>query len=411
MQVLPGPGVLHRPTARKCWPERRQEPSSVRSLAMSVNFDVPEADLDNLEVEAPEPAGSVGEIGEPFDPRRIEVVAKGMTVDLVLKRLSQNELTLQPDFQRSTVWNRSAQSRLIESMLIRLPLPLFYFDASDDDNWLTVDGLQRLTAIKEFVVDKAYRLQNLEFLADFEGKSFDELPRAFQRRIEETELQVSLIQAGTPDDLKFNLFKRINTGGMPLSPQEIRHALNQGQATTLLQELASSDAFLRATSGGVAPLRMGDRELALRFLAFSRVGANGYTTKDLDLFLHAEMKRLNKADPGELLPLRQRFYESMDLAHDALGKHAFRKVFTIDQETRSPVNKALFDAWSVGFARLNKRQRAVARSRAAQIFEGYVRLIANDEDFLSAISQGTGQPTKVTLRLTRVQDLLMRVVK
>lgn len=379
---------------------------------MSTN-DVLTIDLDNLEAEELDSNADAvpAEIGEPFDPRRIEVVTKGMTVDLILKRLKQNELTLQPDFQRSTVWNRSAQSRLIESMLVRLPLPLFYFDASNDDNWLTVDGLQRLTAIKEFVVDKAYLLQNLEFLSDFEGMSYEELPRAFQRRIEETELQVSLIQAGTPDGLKFNLFKRINTGGMPLSPQEIRHALNQGPATKLLEELATSSAFLEATTGGVAPLRMGDRELALRFLAFYRVGATGYATKDLDLFLHNEMRDLNKADPEEFVPLREKFHESMNLAHHVLGRHAFRKVFSVDQESRSPINKALFDAWSVGFARLTKKQRATARARSAKIFEGYVGLIVNDAEFLSAISQGTGQPAKVALRLNRVQELLARVTK
>lgn len=372
----------------------------------------PEADLDNLEAEAPEASGArePGDINEPFDPKRIEVVTKGMTIDLLLKRLNQGELTLQPDFQRSTVWNRDAQSRLIESMLIRLPLPLFYFDASDDDNWLTVDGLQRLTAIKEFVVDRKYLLQNLEFLRDFEGMTFEDLPRAFQRRIEETEIQVSLIQAGTPDDVKFNLFKRINTGGMPLSPQEIRHALNQGQATALLKEMATSRQFLRATSGGVAPLRMGDRELALRFLAFERVGSEGYATKDLDLFLHNEMKHLNSVKSSTLAPLRKRFASAMDLAHDVLGKHAFRKVFTVEQESRSPVNKALFDAWSVGFANLTMSQQSAARARASQIFEGYVSLIADDPDFLSAISQGTGQPTKVALRLNRVDDLLRGLV-
>lgn len=378
---------------------------------MTKNVESPALDQDNLEAEEPEGLnGSLErDIREPFDPKRIEVVTKGMTVDLLLKRLDQEELTLQPDFQRSTVWTRDAQSRLIESMLIRLPLPLFYFDASNDDDWITVDGLQRLTAIKEFVKDGAYVLQNLEFLQDFDGYSYDELPRPFQRRIEETEIQVSLIQAGTPDDVKFNLFKRINTGGMPLSPQEIRHALNQGQATALLAKMAESDAFLEATSAGVAPLRMGDRELALRFLAFYRVGSKGYTTKDLDLFLHDEMKRLNSAEQSELDLLLKKFNGAMELAFELFGRHAFRKVFSVDQETRSPVNKALFDAWSVGLAKLNARQRKTAKARAEEIFAGYVDLIASDEAFFSAISQGTGQPTKVALRLNRVQDLLKSV--
>jgi uncharacterized protein DUF262 len=382
---------------------------------MSAEPHPPETDLDNLELEEPErpeadKSTASGDIAEPFDPREIEVVTKGMTVSLLLRRLNEGELTLQPDFQRSLVWTRDAQSRLIESMLIRLPLPLFYFDASDDDNWLTVDGLQRLTAIKEYVVDAAYRLQNLEFLQDFNGMTFADLPRAFQRRIEETEIQVSLIQAGTPEDVKFNLFKRINTGGMPLSPQEIRHALNQGPATVLLQELATSDPFLTATGGGVTPRRMGDRELALRFLAFYRVGADGYATKDLDLFLHAEMQRLNRAPAGELTELKEHFERAMTLAHDLLGIHAFRKAYAVDQWWRSPVNKALFDAWSVGLANVSERDAVLLRANKDQVLGSYVSLIAEDPDFQDAISQGTGQPTKVALRLSRVQETLRSVL-
>ncbi len=373
----------------------------------------PELDVDNLEIEQlDEPSSgdqALSDIKQPFDPREIEVVTKGLTVDLLLKRLERDELTLQPDFQRAAVWTLSAKSRLIESMLIRLPLPLFYFDASDDDNWLTVDGLQRLTAIKEFVVDGSYRLRNLEFLANFEGMSFADLPRSFQRRIEETEIQVSLIQSGTPEGVKFNLFKRINTGGMPLSAQEIRHALNQGPATRLLAELAESEAFRMATAGSIAPRRMGDRELALRFLAFYRAGYRGYSRDDFDYFLHSEMKALNAASEKELNTLRNRFRLSMTTAHDLLGRHAFRKVFSVKQEERFPVNKALFDAWSVGFGRLKKTEQATIRRRRRTLFSRYVELM-NDEDFYAAISQGTGQPAKVALRLRRVEETIQDVI-
>lgn len=364
-------------------------------------------DVDNLEAETPET--SPARPTEPFDPKRIEIVTKAITVDLLLSRLQHDELTLQPDFQRASVWNLSAKSRLIESMLIRLPLPLFYFDASDDEDWQTVDGLQRVTAIKEFVIDQSYSLQNLEFLSDLEGLTFDGLSRAFQRRISETLLQVSLIQSGTPEGVKFNLFKRINTGGMPLSAQEIRHALNQGPASELLKELAESPEFRAATAGGVRPARMGDRELVLRFLAFSRSGVDGYNTTDFDLFLHQEMEQLNREKDFKLLA--RRFLEAMNLSRDVLGEHAFRKVFSVDQDYRHPINKALFDAWSVGFANLTSEQKRLAPTKRDDIFRGYADLIADDEQFFAAISQGTGQPAKVTLRLTRVQEFLNGVLK
>src|SRR5262249_44885897 len=142
-------------------------------------------------------------------------------------------------------------------------------DATDDDKWIVVDGLQRLTSLKRFVLDKNLRLCGLEFLSQLKGKAYDELPRNFQRRIAETQVTVYLIEKGTPSDVKFNIFKRINTGGLPLSAQEIRHALNQGKVTKLLAQLANSAEFKKATDNSIRDDRMADREFVLRFLAFT----------------------------------------------------------------------------------------------------------------------------------------------
>src|SRR5581483_2560482 len=117
-----------------------------------------------------------------------------MTMDLLLNRIRHNEIDLAPDFQRKEgLWKEDARSRLIESILIRIPLPAFYVDATDEEHWLVVDGLQRLSTLRDFVINKSLKLRGLDFLKFLDGKSYDELSRSYQRRIEETQITVYLI--------------------------------------------------------------------------------------------------------------------------------------------------------------------------------------------------------------------------
>jgi hypothetical protein len=224
-----------------------------------------------LEEEPDDDAAISFEITEPFDPARIRVDTKPMVISLLMDRIRNKEIDLTPGFQRKGgIWSKKAKSQLIESLLIRIPLPAFYMDGGDESKWLVVDGLQRLSTLKSFVIDRTLVLDGLEFLSECEGKKFDQLPRNLQRRILETQVTVFLIQENTPPEVKFNIFKRINTGGLPLSSQEIRHALHQGTASALLQDLAESAEFRTATNEGIRDDRMGDRECVLRLLAFMR---------------------------------------------------------------------------------------------------------------------------------------------
>lgn len=346
---------------------------------------------------------------EPFNPSLIRVDTKTLTIDLLRSRIEYQEIDLAPGFQRKGgIWNDGAQSRLIESMLIRIPLPAFYMDATNDEKWLVVDGLQRLTTLKRFMIEKSLRLHGLEYLTQLEGKTYDELPRNYQRRITETQVTVYLIEKGTPEKVKFNIFKRINTGGLPLSAQEIRHALNQGEATKLLARLADSKEFKLAVDYGIRDDRMADRECVLRYLAFT---INPYTNyKDFDDFLDKTMKDINRMTVQERQILARQFERAMIATREIFGREAFRKQSS-KKVPRQPINKALFESWSVNFSQLSDQQIDIVKARKDVLREKFIELLENpDRKFNEAISLATSDAKKVRLRFEAIAQIIKEVL-
>jgi Protein of unknown function DUF262 len=356
-------------------------------------------------VEAEDQIGDDGII-HPFNPTQIKIDTRSLTVDLLLKRLEHKELILNPDFQRGdNLWTPAQQSRLIESFLIRIPIPVFYFDASDDEKWVVIDGLQRLTTLKNFCLDKSLRLSGLEFLTEFVGKSYDDLDRGLQRRINETQITASLVQPGTPPDVKFKIFARINTGGLPLSAQEIRHALYQGKATTLLKELAETEEFRAATAGGVPDVRMDARECVLRFFSFRMHSYRDYAQyADLDRWLIQTMESLNSKTETELKQLKADFKRAMRSAEQIFEGKAFRKQFR-GNTRRFQVSKPLFEAWAVNLAQRSDGEIETLVARKQVLVDDFIALLELKE-FNSAISSSTGNVKNVTLRFESIRDLI-----
>lgn len=356
-----------------------------------------------------------GLIKEPFDPESIDVVTRHITVSLLLSRAGSERLDLQPDFQRRWgLWDASRQSRLIESLLLRIPLPVLYMAEDKDERWEVVDGIQRLSTIARFVdpqivMSAPLVLTGLEYLRDYEGKTFHDLADRLKVRLLETELQVHLIRSGTPPDVKFNVFKRINTGGVQLSAQEIRHAITPGIARGLLEDWAEEPAFLRATDYGVKSSRMEDRELVLRFLAFHLRGPDSYRLADMDKFLIEAMGGINELNDGILLDAHQDFVRAMSAAHAIFGNDAFRKRLS-EREKRKPINKALFEAVSVKLAALDERKLQRLVSRKSDVRAALIKLTHNRE-FEASISQGTADVGKVQRRFRAVEQVFAEIAR
>ncbi|MEU7070247.1 DUF262 domain-containing protein [Streptomyces narbonensis] len=350
----------------------------------------------------------------PFDPNKIEVQPRNTTISLLLQRLRRGALDLAPDFQRQAgIWSQTTQSRLIESLLLRITLPTIYAAENEDESWAVIDGVQRLTAITRFVDPDAIdaeplRLSHMEYLAEYDGCTFEDLPGRLQTRILETELVILLIRRGTPEEAKFNIFARINTSGLPLSRQELRHALIPGQARDLLAELAESFDFLEATAHSVSPDRMAEREMCLRFLAFKLTPPDQYVTQNFDDFLRAAMHRINELSEQELDSLRASFRYAMRASRLVFGPNAFRKQFK-DRTRRFPVNKALFEVQAVTLSSLSPDENIALSSQPNVVSSKFMNLMDNPA-FYDSISSGTGSAATVAYRFQSLKDLLQEVL-
>jgi Protein of unknown function DUF262 len=312
---------------------------------------------------------------------------------------------MNPDFQRAFVWDEVRQSRLIESILIRIPLPAFYFDATDLVKWIVVDGLQRLTTLNRYCRLHEFALTGLEFLTELDGLRFPQLPHKFQVVIEDdTQLIFNNLLPGTPIEAKFTIFSRVNTGGMQLTSQEIRHALNQGPITVMLKRLSSSRIFLEGTDWAVPTRRMADQELILRSLSFLLFSWKGYQEfAELDIILVSTMLRFNtEVDEKKLFKLSSEFLECVSKVKQIFKGYAFRK-FHEPGGRRGPINKALFEVWTRSVWDYDSD---ILLERQHEIIKSFLELMNDDVDFSKSITYSTGSFRAVKTRFEKIERLL-----
>ena len=218
-------------------------------------------------------------IVEPFNPSQIDVDISVVNLGYLLDKLQYGEINLQPKFQRaSDLWNTTQKSRLIESILLGLPLPSFYFNEYIDESekikkLQVIDGLQRLCALRDFVIEKKLRLTDLQFLQqDYEGKYYDNLTRADLMNIRSLKITINTLRKDTPSKVKYLIFQRVNTAGLPLTSPEMRYALNQGVAIKMLTKMMDLRSFKQATSFYFEKKRrMEDFDYVNRFAIYSHL--------------------------------------------------------------------------------------------------------------------------------------------
>ncbi|MGJ0515195.1 MAG: DUF262 domain-containing protein [Methylomicrobium sp.] len=367
----------------------------------------------------------------PFDPNKISINIVPRTIGQLVDMLQYDEIIV-PKFQRRPdLWNKKQKSRFIESLMLKLPIPLFYFAEGEDNKWLVIDGLQRISTLEHFILAgikekekidgketnysrEPFTLEKLEFRKELNGMSWNDLSTDLQRRINTNQVTINLIGKSTPEVVQFNIFNRINQGSIPLNSQEIRTALFQGYRYDLLESLVSKDtkqgqAFTKATDGSVSSKRQDDLDFATRFIAFYLLGYKQYEP-DMDSFMTEATKAIppTKKDKEKII---NNFMSAMELAYDIFDKNAFRK--PEEQGRRKPINKPLFEVISSQFALLTDEKRNRIRNNKEEFLAEFRMLFSyeNKEQayfFISSISSGTASRESVKERHETFSDLIER---
>ena len=346
-----------------------------------------------------DPASDVDGAAYPLDD--IMVRSEARTVGEVVTRIKRGRYVMAPDFQRDFVWNGKKQSKLIESCIMRIPLPVLYVAEGSDGRIVVVDGLQRLTTFVRFLSDKL-TLTDLGDDHPLKGQRFSQLAVNLQERVEDTQLTLYILDKSAPQRAKLDIFERVNSGAT-LSRQQMRNAIFNGRGTRWLYEMSKSEPFLAATGKSLNTKIMRDREAINRFAGFHILGWESYGNRGIDDFLALTLGRLNKYSEKDFAALTEDFHKSMRLNYKVFEHHSFRKSLITPKESRTLINIALFDVLSWSFARLSEdlgdRDLRIIRHRV-------VKLLDNDE-FKDAVTKGTGNTKQVQTRFKMAEAELL----
>ena len=369
---------------------------------------------DDLPIETEDP--QFRDIERPWDPESIRVATNSFSLRNMIDLIAEGSLDLAPDFQRLQVWKEVQRAQLIESILLQIPLPAFYFAEDAEGMLQVVDGVQRLSTIYDFVTGgnsgkEGFPLNGLEYLADVKGKRFDDLPNLWKRRIHNTQIVAHVIAPTTPHDVMYDIFRRINTGGTPLTGQEIRHCVAKKRSRTFLKRLVASPAFEKATPPTLQDhKRMVDHEVALRFTAFWHLTPEKYSIDEtLDGFL---LQTIRDIDDPEVLDDRAldgisvAFARGLYLAHEVFGDDAFRK-WPTNSYRRNPFNRALFEAWTVELAKADAGAVTISKRN---ICRSAREAMTTDDAYISSVSSATGYSVSVHTRFEKTRSIIMEAI-
>ena len=344
------------------------------------------------------------------DDRPVISQTRDWTISVLRERWEAGELELRPKFQREYVWTLRPElpSRLIESLLLEIPIPPIYFGKDVNGQLEMIDGQQRLTTLIDFVSNK-FPLRRLNRMASLNHKYFRELSAPMQRKIQDTPIRSITIDVGTNSDLRYEVFERLNRGSMALNEQELRNCVYRGPFNDLLAELERDQSWRRVKGGDVPEPRFKEREIILRFFAF--VDRLQYYAGNLKKFLNEYM---GQYAPDQLDALRTHeaaFKQTMQNIYAVFGANSAR-LYEINHRTNTGGWDTKFSvtAFDIQASALWSQPTTSVQRVAEQIRELFLFTLLTDVELQMSTTRATGSAPATKMRWTKFRLLAEPII-
>jgi len=376
-----------------------------------------EVKADELEFELPLEE-EVEEVDLSPEARKVFTDKGDPEVDSLYRKWTRGKLILQPEFQRHFVWDTPKSSRLIESALLDIPLPVVYLSEEADGKEYVIDGQQRLTAFFSFISGKFpdsgndFKLTGLRVFRELNGKMYREIAEDAQDRISSCKIRTITFKKESDRNLKFEIFERLNTGAVSLNDQELRNCIYRGPYNKLLNELSREKDFMYLLGLKTFDKRMRDVELVLRFAAFNHATYLGYKPP-MRAFLNGDMERHQFISEKDGAELREAFKNAVTIIRSMLDKNAFKRFYRGDEKNPDGYwepkrfNASLYDVLMYLFA---KEDKNTVFQNLDSVREALIHLMANDDEFIDSIELSTSSVRAVTKRFDKLRMALQEIL-
>lgn len=338
-------------------------------------------------------------------------------IESLYNKYKRGRLIIQPDFQRQFVWDRKKSSRLIESALLDIPLPVIYLSQDNDGKEYVIDGQQRLTSFFSYIDDKFpdsndFKLIGLQVFSEYNKKKFKELPENIQDKIRYCMVRTITFKNESDPNLKFEVFERLNTGSVSLNDQELRNCMYRGRFNDLLKELSSNTDFMDLLNIDKPDKRMKDVELVLRFSSFYLRTYLNYKSP-MRGFLNGVMDEYQNISDEKASELKEAFKNTIHIIKSLFGNHAFKRFYKGNQNNPNgnweskKFNASLYDVLTNSFAKENKN---VVFANLDSIREAFIDLMTTNQEFIDSIELSTSSVQAVTQRFDKWRLRLQEII-